>query len=139
MSSVEFYSVPKEVVWRVWKSILPLIEKSIEYSHGKASLDDLLESLLKEESQLFIAVVEKIRFAWITEIQQYRDVKILLITFAGGEESIGFLKDVFSFMERWGRELECDAIEIQGRPGWERLLGMERISVTLRKKLEKNK
>lgn len=119
----------------VWDTVAPLIGRSLKYSGNKHTLQSIHESLMQQKSQLFIALDNrKVCFAWITEIEQYPTQKVLCVTFAGGK-IMPFIHEVADMMERWAREIKCDAMEIYGRPGWEKIFKVKRTSVMLRKEL----
>lgn len=72
--------------------------------------------------------------AAVTEIRTTPNAKILQVWLAGGH--LETLTRMFADMETWGRSVGCQAIQINGREGWERVLpGLTRRAVVLAKEL----
>lgn len=72
--------------------------------------------------------------AGVTQVQDRPNGRILLIWMAGGD--LDELLHYLPAMETYARVQGCDAIEVNGRAGWERVLpGFTRKSVVLTREL----
>lgn len=132
---MNIYAVFSHQIPEVWEKVLPLVKSALDYSDGKFTPDSVKAALEAREMQLFI-VGENISAIAITQIQQYPAKRVLVFEFCAGKDIDRWLFDLVSEIERWAVEQGCDAIEAVGRPGWEKVLGWERIHVVVRKPLK---
>lgn len=120
---IELIPVKRHFLSVYWPDASVLIEKSLQYSDHKYTLQSIEHSLLKDESQLWLARDEKDRLlcACVTTIVIYPNDKRLSILFCGGEGArdwLCFIQVLKSFALNHG----CSAMEIYGRRGWVKLL-----------------
>jgi hypothetical protein len=74
------------------------------------------------------------RSAAVTQIHTYPAGKVLRVWLAGGRW--GELEQYLTTADAYAREQGCYAVEVEGRPGWERLLhGYAKRRVVLVKEL----
>jgi hypothetical protein len=102
-----------------WPRVKDLLKKSVRFTYGRYTLDDIHDVLSSGEYQLWV-VYEGDEFiaAIATTITQYPQRKCLCIHFIGGTQ-LSEWKDKFLFKLRgFARDMKCDGIEATGRPGW---------------------
>jgi len=102
-----------------WPKVKDLLKKSVKFTYGRYTLDDIYDVLVSGEYQLWV-VYEKDEFiaALATTITQYPQRKCVCIHFIGGTQ-LSKWKDKFLFnLRRFARDMKCDGIEATGRPGW---------------------
>jgi hypothetical protein len=94
------------------------------------SLDDVLEEI--EMGRAIFWPME--RSAVVTQLHQYPNGKVMRIWLAGGD--LMELKRFLPAADNYAKSVGCVAIELEGRPGWERVLdGYEKQRVILVKEL----
>lgn len=131
------YGVAPEAVEEVWEQVSPILVKSLQYADGKYSLESIKRALLRRDMQLWMYVRDGIKACGVTQVLKYPEKKVCVVMFAAGEALSEWI-NFDSLIEEWARDNQCDAIEIYGRPGWERVLGWERIHVVIRKNLHES-
>jgi len=134
-SSARLAGVLKENVDKVWPEVEKYLSDAVDYSYGKWSLDFLKDSIKNESHQLYVVIDGDVKAAIVTSITQCPNTRILSIDFCGGEGARDWATFAVDELAKWGRAIGCSAIEITGRPGWEKLLGLKKIHVVLRKEL----
>jgi len=121
-----------------WHLIRGYLVEACQYSDGKFTPSDLFRAIFNNKMQCWVFKNERgeIIAALVSEIIRYPKSLRLHIGMYGGapvEETIGAFLPILD----WGRANLCEAYEITGRPGWERLLirfglEVEAIHTTLR-------
>lgn len=84
--------------------------------------DEVFEAIKDQEAQVWGVVYrQEILGIWITRIQNTSKAKYGLIwILAGRDVPMGL--ELFKQCEDWLREMGCKYIEMQGRPGWKRIM-----------------
>lgn len=115
-----------------WIRCSPWIQAALDHAGNLFTLDDVKESVLKGQA-FFLPGFEAVV---ISEIRIYPQKKIYNCWLAGGnleELKIGFAPAI-----RWyAKKAGCDAITIQGRPGWQRVFNMKQKGVVLTEEVVK--
>ena len=130
---MNLYAVFAHQINEVWEKVLPLVNSSLEYADGKWTAESIKTALENKQMQLFIVGKDVTAIA-ITQVQQYPAKKVLVVMFCAGSGMNDWVS-LMSEFEDWAKEQDCKAVEVIGRPGWERVLGWERIHVVVRKTL----
>jgi hypothetical protein len=104
----------------VWPRIRHLVLEALEYCNRDYALDDVLMSLRGARRQLFVTWPDCASMG-ITQIEERPCRKVLLIFAYAGRLAPDW-KDIMANLKRWGASQGCSAIELQGRPGWSRVL-----------------
>jgi hypothetical protein len=115
--------VPYGSVSGVIPALLPYLQKSQEWTHGRASVDDLIRFVLNGQMQLWVAYDANSIFGHIiTEIKTYPQCKMLAIQYCAMEPSR--MDEVEDQMQdtaaRFAKDAGCVGIEFVGRQGWRR-------------------
>jgi hypothetical protein len=115
-----------------WIRCSPWIQAALDHAGNLFTLDDVKESVLKGQA-FFLPGFEAVV---ISEIRIYPQKKIYNCWLAGG--SLEELKIGFAPAIRWyAKKAGCDAITIQGRPGWQRVFNMKQKGVVLTEEVVK--
>lgn len=135
----ELVGVPQAELSKVWPAIAPMLQRACDRSDGRYAIADVLAALQGREMQLWLAVdadaAGAVEAVCVTELVRYPREKRCGIVFCAGREPQRWLHHLDA-IERWARAQGCAALELQGRPGWERLLkGWDRTHVLLRKRI----
>lgn len=131
------YGVLFSEIEKVWDKVCPLIAQAVQYSDGRYSTDSVKKSLISRNMQLWVYANNDIKSCAVTQISNYPLKKVCTVLFSAGKDVGEWLRFII-LIEEWARQNHCDDIDIYGRPGWERLLGWERIHVAIRKNLHES-
>jgi hypothetical protein len=131
--------VPAASIRAIWPKVEAQLRRACDRADGRYAVDDVLAALLRREMQLWIAVnrsdPDRIEAVCVTEIVNYPQEKRCGLVFCAGRNP-GHWLDHLDGIATWARAQGCTALELQGRPGWERLLeGWEKTHVLLRKRI----
>lgn len=135
----ELVGVPQAELSKVWPAIAPMLKRACERSDGRYAIEDVRAALHRREMQLWLAVAADVDGAveavCVTELVRYPREKRCGIVFCAGREPQRWLHHLDA-IEKWARAHGCAALELQGRPGWERLLeSWDKTHVLLRKRI----
>ena len=134
------FGIPADKVLAVWRIVEPEIRRACARSDGRYESDDVLAALLARDMQLWlaidVAVPGKMDAVCVTQIANYPRQRRCALVFCAGHRPERWLHHLDTIGE-WARAQGCVAMELQGRPGWERLLGdgWEKTHVLLRKRI----
>ena len=84
--------VPIAIIPDYWPVASGLLDRAVSYSGGRYELADIFDALMSGKMQLWSA---------------------------GGDDG---KPHVLESVEKWARDNDCEAIELRGRAGWERVL-----------------
>ena len=132
------FIVEKEKIWLYWEHVSGYIQDSLKYSDDAYNLDSIKDSLIKGIMQLWVILDDKdVCAAVVTQAVSYPNQKVIEILFIGGSGMSSWLH-LINDIKLWSKNLGYDAVQIYGRPGWEKLLdkyGFYKTHVLLRTKL----
>jgi hypothetical protein len=138
MDKAVLHGIAREHLDKVWDLAAPMVDRALEYADGKYNLEAIYEALAARDMQLWVATLDfDIVAVCVTEIRNYPCKKILTIFASAGWQLDSWLDFLTPILE-WGKAQGCNASELYGRPGWERVLdrfGFEKIHTVLRLKL----
>ena len=121
---VEASIVPIEYVDYFWPQVEPLLRPAAEHSHGYYLVEDIYNSIIKNNDSLWVAHNEGIVMgAAITHRIEYPQKSVLCISFWGGQEPLeGWGLELLQLIKRYARETGYGGIEACGRLGWSKRL-----------------
>ena len=105
----------------VLPALLPYLQKSEEWTRGRAKVDDILRFILNGQMYLFVAHEGNTIYGHvIVEVKQYPQCKMLTVQYCAGEPNhMEHVEDeMFGILERFAKDASCSGIEFVGRPGW---------------------
>lgn len=113
--------VPVGRVAALLPSLIPYLEKSAEWTRGRATVDDLLRFVLNGQMHLWAVYDDAgVHGHVITEVKQYPRCKMLTVQYCAMMP--GTLEQVEDEMQRtataFAKDAGCVGIEFVGRPGW---------------------
>lgn len=129
--------VPSHCARRLWPAVEPLVARALSHADGRYGPADVLERLLEGDQQLWVwsSADGRVRATCVTEIVRYPLSKRCNLFLAAGEGMSAWI-GALAAIEEWARAQGCDAIDCQGRAGWERVLpGYVKTHVNLKKDL----
>lgn len=115
-----------------WERCSPWLQAALDHAGNLFSLEDVKKSVIKGEA-IFLPGLEAVVIA---EIRVYPQKRIYNCWLAGG--NLEELKLAFApAIRRYAKRAGCDAITIQGRPGWQRVFNMRQKGVVLTEEVAK--
>jgi hypothetical protein len=119
---IEVSMVPKQYVQTCWSQIVPFMEKAAEFTYGRYTADDILDSITDYDHVLWVAFNEgKIKGAVVTDFVTYPKRKLLCMSFCGGEDLHEWKVPMLELLQRFARDTGCDGIEATARRGWAKI------------------
>jgi len=108
-----------------------LIERALQENYGQLNYHDVLGGIQEGEYQFWSAANSCV----VTTIDVFPRMKQLTVIIGAGD--LQEIDDVIRpIVEEWARSIQCDAMIIMGRPGWQKALeGYKRTAVVLEKRL----
>jgi hypothetical protein len=116
-------AVPTEYVIPVWPQVQPFMEKAATWTHGRYAAEDILDSLLAGERQLWVAFGDdrEVKGAVVTGFNVYPKKKYLDLTFIGGDDGFSWKEPMLKMLRHWAYDTQCAGIESSARAGWARI------------------
>jgi hypothetical protein len=115
-----------------WERCSPWVQAALDHAGNLFTLEDVKKAVIKGEA-IFLPGLEA---AVIAEIRVYPQKRIYNCWLAGG--NLEELKLAFApAIRRYAKRAGCDAITIQGRPGWQRVFNMHQKGVVLTEEVAK--
>lgn len=107
-----------------WPAIKGHVEEALSHSAGRLAPDDVKALLATGDMQaciIFLPEEERLLATICTEVMEYPRAKVLDLALCAGERMDLWLV-AMPWMESFAREQGCTQIQVQGRPGWARVL-----------------
>jgi hypothetical protein len=111
--------VPVEDLDIVWAQCEPLLEKALD---GSYNTYDILNYVQQNRMQLWISWNDKVECAFVTEVCDYPQMRIMRWVLAGGNNIENWLDQILIKVEDWAKKNGCQRSEIVGRKGWTKVL-----------------
>ena len=114
--------VPPQLVNTCWKQIEPFMAKAAKYTYGRFTSDDIYDSVMEHDYQLWVAFDETgIKGAVVTTVMVYPKRKLLCMSFCGGYDLKEWKEPMLSLLQRYAKDMGCDGIEATARAGWAKI------------------
>jgi hypothetical protein len=116
---IEVSLVPTQFIDTCWAQIEPFMERAAKYTYGRYTSDDIYDSVVEHNYQLWVAFDETgIKGAVVTNIGIYPKRKLLTMAFCGGQDLKEWKDPMLSLLQRFAKDMGCDGIESTARAGW---------------------
>jgi hypothetical protein len=130
---VRLYAYAPEQVPLIWPEVKDYIDSAL-IENGHLILQDVYDSLLLNQYQLWTPISEEIEAAIVTTIYDVRGVKNCTFIACGGK-SMDKWVSLIPQIEEWAKENGCRFLKIYGRRGWAKVFGYDIVSTEMRKDL----
>jgi len=119
---IEVSLVPTQFIDTCWAQIEPFMERAAKYTYGRYTSDDIYDSVVEHNYQLWVAFDETgIKGAVVTNIGIYPKRKLLTMAFCGGQDLKEWKDPMLSLLQRFAKDMGCDGIESTARAGWAKI------------------
>ena len=140
MLDIDIYGIENSRLDEAWPEISPFIQLGLDFANGEMDLHDIYEMI--EENKVVPIVMShsgEVLAVVTMEVVQKPQKRIMCLMTAGGVELDQWLDEFMDVALNLAIEQCCDAIYINGRPGWARKLkryGYEQRYVVLTRELQ---
>jgi len=113
--------VPPNEVWRVWPKTFGYIQKSVNASGKRESMDTILEELLSSDSTLWVAFDDDFVIrssATLKKISYPESIYSMRVCHIGGEQGIKWFRPMYNKFTSYAIDNECDYLEAECIPKW---------------------
>lgn len=123
MKDIDIYGIDIHMLDEAWHEISPMIQKGLDFAHNEMNLSDVYK-LIKDKTVVPIVMSFNgdILAVVTMEICEKPQKRIMALMTAGGTELDQWLDEFLEVAFHLAEEQGCDAIYINGRPGWSKKL-----------------
>ena len=107
-------------VW--WPLVEEYLNTALEYSLGEYSIDDIKNACISKNMQLWVKVGKQAKGAFVTKIAKYPQKNLLIVILLGGDEFQEWRDEADALLNAFGKENNCEYVELFGRKGWGKML-----------------
>ncbi len=94
----------------------------MKYGLGEYSIADIKSSCKSKNMQLWVKIGTEVEGAFITKISVYPQKNILCVLLLGGKEFMTWRDEADALLNAFGKENNCEYVELFGRKGWGKIL-----------------
>ena len=106
-----------------WPLVQEYLIAALEYGLGEYSIEDIKKSCKSKNMQLWVNFDrEGVQGAFITKISMYPQKNILCVLLLGGNEFMKWRDEADALLNAFGKENNCEYVELFGRKGWGKIL-----------------
>ena len=106
-----------------WPLVQEYLNAALEYGLGEYSIEDIKKSCKSKNMQLWVNFnKEGVQGAFITKVSVYPQKNILCVLLLGGNEFMKWRDEADALLNAFGKEKNCEYVELFGRKGWGKVL-----------------
>jgi len=114
-----------------WSRCMPYIQTALDHAGNLFTVNDVFDLVTEGKAHFWPGK----NCAIITEVRQFPQKRLCNVWLGGGD--LEELKVMAEYVRLYAKQMNCDAITIQGRPGWQKVFGLKVKSVTLIEEVSK--
>ena len=107
-------------VW--WPLVEEYLNTALEYSLGEYSITDIKNACISKDMQLWVKLGKETKGAFVTKIAKYPQKNLLIVILLGGDEFQEWRDEADALLNAFGKENNCEYVELFGRKGWGKML-----------------
>ncbi len=107
-------------VW--WPLVEEYLNTALEYSLGEYSITDIKNACISKNMQLWVKLGKETKGAFVTKIAKYPQKNLLIVILLGGNEFQEWRDEADALLNAFGKENNCEYVELFGRKGWGKML-----------------
>jgi len=105
-----------------WHLVQEYLITALEYGLGEYSIGDIKKSCKSKDMQLWVKMGREVKGAFVTKIAKYPQKNLLCVILLGGDEFQEWRDEADALLNAFGKEHNCEYVELFGRKGWGRAL-----------------
>ena len=105
-----------------WSLVEEYLNTALKYSLGEYSIGDIKSACISKNMQLWVKFDTKVKGAFVTKIAKYPQKNLLIVILLGGDEFQEWRDEADALLNAFGKENNCEYIELFGRKGWGKIL-----------------
>ena len=106
-----------------WSLVEEYLNAALKHGLGEYSIEDIKKSCKSKNMQLWVKFnKEGVRGAFITKVSVYPQKNILCVLLLGGNEFMKWRDEADALLNAFGKEKNCEYVELFGRKGWGKML-----------------
>ncbi len=111
--------ITSDYVEQAWEYVEGYIADALKHGIGEYTTTDIKDLCQAQHMQLWVKYEnDTVRGAFVTQILNYPQMKILLVLLLGGNDFIEWRDEVDEVLLKFGKEHDCKFVEFFGRKGW---------------------
>ena len=105
-------------VW--WPLVEEYLNTALEYR--EYSITDIKNACISKNMQLWVKLGKETKGAFVTKIAKYPQKNLLIVILLGGVEFQEWRDEADALLNAFGKENNCEYVELFGRKGWGKML-----------------
>ena len=105
-----------------WPLVQEYLITALEHGLGEYSIGDIKESCKSKDMQLWVKMDREVQGAFVTKIAKYPQKNLLCVILLGGDKFKEWRDEADALLNAFGKEHNCEYVELFGRKGWGRAL-----------------
>ncbi len=105
-----------------WSLVQEYLITALKYGLGEYSIGDIKSACKSKDMQLWVKMGKEVKGAFVTKIAKYPQKNLLCVILLGGDEFQEWRDEADALLNAFGKENNCEYIELFGRKGWGRAL-----------------
>ena len=106
-----------------WSLVEEYLNAALKYGLGEYSIEDIKKSCKSKNMQLWVKFnKEGVQGAFVTKIAKYPQKNLLIVILLGGDRFPEWRDEADALLNAFGKEHNCEYIELFGRKGWKKML-----------------
>ena len=105
-----------------WPLVEEYLNTALEYSLGEYRITDIKNACISKNMQLWVKLEKEIKGAFVTKIAKYPQKNLLIVILLGGNEFQDWRDEADALLNAFGKENNCEYVELFGRKGWGKML-----------------
>jgi len=107
-------------VW--WPLVEEYLISAMKYGLGEYSISDIKSACKSKNMQLWVKIDKEVQGAFVTKISKYPQKNILCVLLLSGKEFMTWRDEADALLNAFGKENNCEYVELFGRKGWGKVL-----------------
>ena len=105
-----------------WPLVEEYLNAALKHGLGEYSITDIKSACISKNMQLWVKIDKEVQGAFVTKISKYPQKNILCVLLLGGKEFIKWRDEADALLNAFGKENNCEYVELFGRKGWGKML-----------------
>ena len=105
-----------------WPLVEEYLNAALKHGLGEYSTSDIKSACISKNMQLWVKIDKEVQGAFVTKISKYPQKNILCVLLLSGKEFMTWRDEADALLNAFGKENNCEYVELFGRKGWGKVL-----------------